>query len=175
MYKRITRALALEVEELCIRHVHTSIRQIKHLNGRNTEKRHIWLSKLRFWRSFTQNCIESPSAALWYPTNSNHLMCKTLHNRNTWAPSLTSVILLIVADEAPSLLTRLSLPEEGLSDGLQLGQLQADLLQVEGAAVLNLSHRERVHVTKGDVHQLPGKKTVGGMFFYFLFVMLCVD
>lgn len=72
--------------------------------------------------------------------------------------SFESVILLIVADEAPSVLTRLSLPEEGLSDGLQLGQLKADFLQVEGAAVLDLPHGERVHVHKRDVHQLPGKK-----------------
>lgn len=69
-----------------------------------------------------------------------------------------SVVLLIVADEAPPVLTRLPLPEEGLSYGLQLGQLQTDFLQVERAAVLDLSHGERVHVPKGDVHQLPGKE-----------------
>lgn len=37
--------------------------------------------------------------------------------------SLRSVILLIIAGKAPSVLTCLSFPEEGLSDRLQLGQL----------------------------------------------------
>lgn len=68
-----------------------------------------------------------------------------------------SVIFFIVADEAPPVLSGLPLPEEGLSDCLQLGQLEADLLQVEGAAVLDLPHGERVHLHKGDVHQLPGE------------------
>lgn len=72
--------------------------------------------------------------------------------------SLRSVILLIITDEAPSILSRLSLPEEGLSDGLQFGQLKTDFLQVEGAAILDLPHGEGVHVHKSDVHQLPGKK-----------------
>lgn len=74
------------------------------------------------------------------------------------ALGLRSVILLIVADEAPSVLIRLSLPEEGLSDRLQLGQLQTDFLQMEGTAVLDLPHREWVHVHKSDAHQLPEKK-----------------
>lgn len=69
-----------------------------------------------------------------------------------------SVIFFIVTDEAPPVLSGLPLPEEGLSDCLQLGQLEADLLQVEGAAVLDLPHGERVHLHKGDVHQLPGEK-----------------
>lgn len=74
------------------------------------------------------------------------------------ATSLRSVVLLVVADEAPPVLSRLSLPEEGLSDRLQLGQLETDFLQVEGATVLDLPHGERVHVHKGDIHQLPGDK-----------------
>lgn len=72
--------------------------------------------------------------------------------------SSRSVILLIITDEAPSILTCLSLPEEGLSDRLQLCQLKADFLQVEGAPILDLPHGEWVHVHKGDVHQLPGEK-----------------
>lgn len=79
------------------------------------------------------------------------------------ATSPASVILLIVTDEAPSVLTRLPLPQEGLSDGLQLGQLQPHFLQVEGAAVLDLPHWERVHVHERDVHQLPGEKKNAGM------------
>lgn len=42
--------------------------------------------------------------------------------------NLRLIILLIVADEAPPILSRLSFPEEGLSDRLQLGQLQTDFL-----------------------------------------------
>lgn len=69
-----------------------------------------------------------------------------------------SVILFVVADEAPPVLTGLSLPEERLSDGLQLSQLKADFLQVEGPPVLDLPHGKRVHVHKSDIHQLPGEK-----------------
>ena len=69
-----------------------------------------------------------------------------------------SVILLIIAGEAPSVLTRLPLPEERLSDRLQLRQLETDFFQVEGPAVLDLPHGERVHVDKSDVQQLPGEK-----------------
>lgn len=72
--------------------------------------------------------------------------------------SLRLIIFLIIADEAPSILTCLSFPEEGLSDCLQLGQLQTDFLQVERATILDLPQGERVHVHKCDVHQLPGKK-----------------
>lgn len=69
-----------------------------------------------------------------------------------------SVILFVVADEAPPVLTGLSLPEERLSDGLQLSQLKADFLQVEGPPVLDLPHGKRVHVHKSNIHQLPGEK-----------------
>lgn len=72
--------------------------------------------------------------------------------------SLSSVVLLIIADEGPSILRCLPLPEEGLSDCLQLSQLETDFLQVEGAAVLDLPHGEGVHVHKSHVHQLPGEK-----------------
>lgn len=66
-----------------------------------------------------------------------------------------SVVLLVVADEAASVLAALSLPQEGLPDGLQLRQLQPHLLQVERAPVLDLPHGERVHVHERDAHQLP--------------------
>lgn len=74
------------------------------------------------------------------------------------ATDIRSVILLVIAGEAASVLTRLSLPEERLPDRLQLGQLQTDLLQVEGTAILDLSHGERVHVHKSDIHQLPAEE-----------------
>lgn len=90
---------------------------------------------------------------LWHVTGVSMAMISL----SSYATSLRSVILLIVADEAPSVLSRLPLPEEGLSDRLQLGQLKTDFLQVEGAAVLDLAHGERVHVPESDVHQLPGK------------------
>lgn len=75
-----------------------------------------------------------------------------------------SVILFVVADEAPPVLTGLSLPEKRLSDCLQLSQLKADFLQVEGPPVLDLPHGKWVHVHERNIHQLPGeeKKKVSG-------------
>ena len=105
-------------------------------------------------------------ASMWRPTPTDLYDRTSLLHSDTslvcggglFVFSLRLIILLIVTDKAPPVLTGLPLPEEGLSDGLQLRQLQTDLLQVEGAAVLDLPHGKRVHVPEGDAHQLPGNK-----------------
>lgn len=119
-----------------------------------------WLFWLRFelQQFFRKSKIPLQAAAhhwcRWWRFSSSYLSHKCQGN----VTRLRSVILLVVADEAPSVLIRLPLPQEGLSDRLQLRQLQTHLLQVEGAAVLDLPHGERVHVPESDAHQLPERK-----------------
>lgn len=73
----------------------------------------------------------------------------------------SSVLLLVIADEAPSVLAGLPLLEEGLPDGFQLCQLQTDLFQVKGAAVVDLFHWKWVHARKCNVHQLSANRSTG--------------
>lgn len=112
------------------------------------------------WLFFFFNQKRSPLTLLSDGVGLKWSLCR--HTLATWQWKvllfLMSVVLVVVTDKAASVLTWLSFPQEGLSDGLQLSQLQANFLQVEGTTVLDLPHGEWVHVNERNAHQLSGKK-----------------
>lgn len=144
--------------------LNTSIQQIRY--GRNTAGQPIRLECFGLLVRFPSNidCLtRAPPTEipLWLPFGS----VAPISPAWSWQNVEFSVILFVVADETPSVLAGLSLPEKRLSDCLQLRQLKTDFLEVEGPPVLDLPHGKWVHVHEGDIHQLPGevkKKRVSG-------------
>lgn len=61
-----------------------------------------------------------------------------------------SSVFLFIANQLAFVRASVPLTQEILSDGLQLCQLQPDLLQVVGAPVPNLAQGEGVQIPKGD-------------------------
>lgn len=70
--------------------------------------------------------------------------------------------VLFIADQLALVRTGVPLTQEVLADGLQLRQLQPDLLQVAGTPVPDLTQGERVQVPEGDTDQLPARTQVTG-------------
>lgn len=136
--------------------LNTSIQQIKSIKyGRNTNGQPIRLDGFGLLVRFHSNI----DCLTWTPPKKIPLWL--FGSVATISPEFCpefSVILFVVADEAPSVLTGLSLLEKRLSDCLQLSQLKTDFLQVEGPPVLDLPHGKWVHVHEGNIHQLPGEE-----------------
>lgn len=65
--------------------------------------------------------------------------------------------VLLIADQLTLIRAGVPFTQEVLPDGLQLRQLQPDLLQVVGAPVPDLAQGERVQVPEGDTDQFPGR------------------
>lgn len=68
-----------------------------------------------------------------------------------------SGVLFLVTDQLALVRAGVPFAQEVLPDGLQLRQLQPDLLQVVGPPVPDLPQGEWVQVPKGDPNQLPGR------------------
>lgn len=77
-----------------------------------------------------------------------------------------SGVLFLVTDQLALVRAGVPFTQEVLPDGLQLRQLQPDLLQVVGPPVPDLPQGERVQVPKGDPDELPGRtrqrQSIGG-------------
>lgn len=67
-----------------------------------------------------------------------------------------SSVFLLIANQLAFVRASVPLTQEVLSNGLQLCQLQPDLLQVVGSPVPDLAQGEGVQIPKGDAGQLPG-------------------
>lgn len=78
-----------------------------------------------------------------------------------------SGVLFLITDQLALVWAGVPFAQEVLPDGLQLRQLQPDLLQVVGPPVPDLPQGEWVQVPKGDPDQLPGRtwqrQSIGGV------------